>query len=61
MLAIDALNPQLASRVARALDRWACLAEPYRTAAHAAIERVAAHAKLSNDTREIVSRALAGG
>ena len=61
VLAIDAINPQLASRVARALDRWACLAEPYRTAAHAAIERVAAHAKLSNDTREIVSRALAGG
>ena len=61
VLAVDALNPQLGSRIARALERWARLAEPYRSAAHAAIERVAAHPKLSSDTREIVSRALAGG
>ena len=31
--AIDALNPQLAGRLARAMDRWAVLAEPYRAAA----------------------------
>ncbi len=59
VLELDAINPQLASRLARALDRWPRLAEPYRSAAHAAIARVAAHAKLSSDTREIVSRALA--
>jgi aminopeptidase N len=59
VLELDAINPQLASRVARSLDRWARLAEPYRSAAHAAIAKVAAHAKLSSDTREIVSRALA--
>ena len=58
VLELDAINPQLASRVARALDRWAQLAEPYRTAARAAIARVAAHSKLSSDTQEIVSRAL---
>jgi len=60
VLEIDALNPQLASRIARALDRWTQLAEPYRTAAQAALARVAAHPRLSTDTEEIVSRALAG-
>ncbi len=57
--ALDAINPQVASRLPRALERGPRLAEPYRSAAHAAIARVAAHAKLSSDTREIVSRALA--
>ena len=61
VLALDAINPQFASRMARALDRWTHLAEPYRSAARAAIERVAAAPKLSDDTQEIVSRALAGG
>ncbi|MEY2874948.1 MAG: hypothetical protein RLZZ373_2319 [Pseudomonadota bacterium] len=56
---IDGFNPQLASRLARALDRWRALAEPYRSAARAAIERVAAKPDLSADTREIVTRALA--
>ncbi|MEP7302506.1 MAG: aminopeptidase N, partial [Caldimonas sp.] len=60
VLEIDALNPQLASRLARALDRWTRLAEPYRSAAQAAIARVEAQPKLSKDTHEIVSRALAG-
>jgi len=61
VLELDAFNPQLASRIARALDRWTQLAEPYRSAARAAIARVAASAKLSTDTTEIVSRALAAG
>jgi aminopeptidase N len=61
VLELDAVNPQLASRIARALDRWTRLAEPYRGAARAAIARIAAHPKLSNDTQEIVSRALAAG
>ncbi len=55
---LDALNPQLASRVARALDRWTHLAEPYRSAAREAIARVAARPDLSNDVREIVTKAL---
>ena len=60
VIALDAINPQLASRIARALDRWSHLAEPYRSAARTAIERVAAQTRLSDDTHEIVSRALAG-
>ncbi|MEO6363689.1 MAG: aminopeptidase N, partial [Caldimonas sp.] len=59
VLELDAMNPQLASRIARALDRWTKLAEPYRSAAREAIARVAAAPKLSSDTSEIVSRALA--
>jgi len=55
---LDALNPQLASRVARALDRWVHLAEPYRSAAREAIARVALRSDLSVDTREIVTKAL---
>ena len=59
VLEIDAFNPQLAARLARALDRWSRLAEPYRSAAREAISRVAAKPDLSNDVREVVSRALA--
>jgi len=59
VLELDAINPQVASRLARALDRWKKLAEPYRHAAREALARVAAKADLSNDVREVISRALA--
>ena len=49
---------QVAARLARALDRWKKLAEPYRSAAREAIARVAAKPDLSADVREIVTRAL---
>ncbi|GAB1383014.1 hypothetical protein MASR1M50_13340 [Burkholderiales bacterium] len=42
------------------MDAWARLAEPYRGAAREAIARVAAKPDLSNDVREVVTRALAG-
>jgi aminopeptidase N len=58
VLALDAINPQVAARLARAMDRWSRLAEPYRSAARVAVERVAAKADLSNDVREVISRAL---
>ena len=61
VLEIDAMNPQLASRLARVMDRWSHLAEPYRSAAREAIARVAAKSELSNDVREVVERALAAG
>jgi aminopeptidase N len=34
------------------------LAEPYRSAAHEAIKRVSSKTDLSDDVREIISRAL---
>jgi aminopeptidase N len=59
VIELDAINPQLAARFARVLDRWNKLAEPYRSAAREAIQRVAAKADLSGNVREIVSNALA--
>jgi aminopeptidase N len=59
VIELDAINPQVAARLARALDRWSKLVEPYRSAAREAIARVAARVDLSNDVREVVSRALA--
>jgi aminopeptidase N len=58
VMELDAINPQVAARLARALDRWKKLANPYRNAAREAISRVAAKADLSNDVREVVTRAL---
>ena len=59
VIELDGFNPQVAARLARALDRWPRLVEPYRSAAREAIARVAAKPDLSNDVREVVSRALA--
>jgi aminopeptidase N len=59
VIELDAINPQVAARLARALDRWKKLAEPLRGAAREAIARVAAKPDLSNDVREVVTRALA--
>jgi aminopeptidase N len=59
VIELDVINPQVAARLARALDRWSKLAEPYRSAAREAIARVAARTDLSKDTHEVVTRALA--
>ena len=59
VLALDAINAQVAARLARALDAWRKLAEPYRAHAEAALQQVAAQQSLSKDVREIVGKALA--
>jgi aminopeptidase N len=59
VIELDAINPQVAARLARALDRWKKLVEPLRSAAREAIARVAARPDLSNDVSEVVTRALA--
>lgn len=58
VLALDAINPQVAARLARALDRWQKYTPPLREGMRAALERVAASDKLSRDVREIVGKAL---
>ena len=58
VLELDAINPQVAARLARAMDRWRHLADPWRSAAEEALKRVAAKADLSSDVREVVTRAL---
>jgi aminopeptidase N len=59
VIELDATNPQVAARLARAMDRWKRLAEPYRSAACEALKRVAVKNELSNDVREVIERALA--
>jgi aminopeptidase N len=60
LIELDAINPSVAGRLARVMDRWGHLAEPYRSAAREAIVRVAARSELSAEVREIVNRALEG-
>ncbi len=57
ILEIDALNPQVAARVARSFDRWKKFDALRRAHARSALVRLRA-AKLSRDTLEIVQRAL---
>ena len=58
LIELDAINPSVAGRLARVMDRWSHLAEPYRSAAREAIARVAARTELSTEVREIIHRAL---
>ena len=58
LIELDAINPSVAGRLARVMDRWSHLAEPYRSAAREAIARVAARNELSTEVREIINRAL---
>jgi len=59
VIELDGINPQLAARMARVMDRWNKLAEPYRHAAFEALARVDAKPDLSNDVREVIGRAMA--
>ena len=56
--AVDALNPQIASRLARAFDRWKKFDDERQRHARAALESIRNHAGLSPDVFEVVSRAL---
>jgi aminopeptidase N len=56
---LDALNPQVAARLARAFDRWKRLDAGRQAHARAALERIRDHATLSKDVTEVVLRALA--
>jgi aminopeptidase N len=56
---LDALNPQVAARLARTMDRWRRYAPALQAKMRAALEQVAAVKDLSNDTREVITKALA--
>ncbi len=58
VIALDAINPEVAARLARAGDHWARMIEPARSLMQAQLQRVASHAGLSRNTLEIVSKAL---
>jgi aminopeptidase N len=59
VIALDALNPQVAARLARALDRWPRFVAPQRGLMREALAEVARHPGLSGDVAEIVGKALA--
>ena len=58
-IALDAINPQVAARLARSLDRWRKYAPALQASMQAALQRVAGKRKLSRDVLEVVSKALA--
>ncbi|AQH00150.1 aminopeptidase N [Burkholderia sp. KK1] len=58
VIALDALNPQVAARLARGLELWRRFTPKLREKMHAALSEVASKAK-SRDVREVVEKALA--
>jgi aminopeptidase N len=58
VVALDALNPQVAARLARSLELWRRYTPALRERMREALERVAGQVK-SRDVREIVEKALA--
>ena len=58
VLALDRINPTVAARVARALDRWRKYTPDRQRLMQPALKEVAAAPHLSRDVREIVTKAL---
>ncbi|KND57973.1 Membrane alanine aminopeptidase N [Candidatus Burkholderia verschuerenii] len=58
VIALDALNPQVAARLARGLELWRRFTPQLREKMHAALTEVASKAK-SRDVREVMEKALA--
>jgi len=59
VLALDALNPQVAARMARAFDRWTKFDAQRKAKAKEQLERIRDAKGLSKDVAEIVTKALA--
>ena len=58
VLALDALNPQVAARMARGFDRWRKFDAGRQAEARRQLERIRDAAGLSRDVAEIVARSL---
>jgi aminopeptidase N len=61
VLALDAMNPQVAARLMTAFRSWRALEPERRDKAGAALKRVAAASSLSRDLQDIVTRTLGEG
>ena len=59
VIALNAINPQIAARLARSLDRWRKFTPALQALMKAALKRVAGTPKLSRDVTEVVTKALA--
>ncbi|TFW05783.1 DUF3458 domain-containing protein, partial [Oxalobacteraceae bacterium OM1] len=58
VIALNALNPQVAARLARSLDRWRKYAPALQDKMRAALKQVADTRNLSKDVAEVVTKAL---
>ncbi|MEI7969013.1 MAG: aminopeptidase N [Betaproteobacteria bacterium] len=58
VLQLDAINPQVAARLARAMDRWRKYDKFRQEAARTSLERMRDHPGLSRDVTEVITRAL---
>lgn len=58
VLALDALNPEIAARLARTFDNWSRLAPALREQARDRLERIGQHPKLSRNVAEIINKTL---
>ncbi|HUW37465.1 MAG TPA: aminopeptidase N [Rhodocyclaceae bacterium] len=58
-LRVDAINPQVASRLVRCFDRWRRFDAGRQAHARAALETLRSHPGLSRDVSEVVDRSLA--
>jgi aminopeptidase N len=58
IIELQALNPQVASRIARSFDRWRQFDAVRQQHARRALERIAACAGLAKDVAEVVANAL---
>lgn len=58
VLALDALNPEIAARLTRAFDNWARLTPRLREPACQALKRIQQHPTLSRNVAEIVNKSL---
>jgi aminopeptidase N len=59
VLALNALNPQVAARMARGFDRWKRFDERRQARARAALERIRDGEGLTRDVAEVVTKTLA--
>ena len=58
ILSIDAANPQIGARFARAMDRWPQFAKANQDLMLQSLNRLSANKSLSGATREVVEKAL---
>ena len=58
VIALNSINPQVAARLARTLDRWRKFAPVQQAHMRAALQQVAAAPALSNDVLEVITKAL---
>ena len=58
VIELNGINPQVASRLARSLDRWKQFAPIYQAHMKSALELIAKEPHLSSDVAEIIQKAL---